>query len=113
MARMNFLFAHGLTTGKLEELRIGPILFREEALFKREIKLEDKITLDTELVKATPNLARWSLRHHFRKEDETLAAIITIDGAWLDLDKRKLTVPNEFVKGVFDQFPRSADFQFS
>jgi len=35
---------HGLTNMKFEELHIGPILFREEAVFKREIKFEDRIT---------------------------------------------------------------------
>jgi acyl-CoA thioester hydrolase len=41
--RMNVLSEGGLTTKKLEELAMGPILFREEAIFKREILLEDKI----------------------------------------------------------------------
>ena len=44
---------HGLTNLKFEELRIGPILFREEAVFKREIKFEDSITVDLFVTKAT------------------------------------------------------------
>lgn len=67
--RMMFLSGHGLTTKKLEELQIGPILFREEAIFRREIILEDKIFIDVEMIKATPDLSRWSLRHNFLKED--------------------------------------------
>ena len=109
--RMNVLSRQGLTTKKLEELGIGPVLFREEALFKREIVFEDQITLSLELVKTTEDYGRWSLRHHFTKADGTLAAILNLDGAWIDLNKRKLAVPNEFVRNIFENFPKSLDFE--
>ena len=109
--RMNALTAGGLSMKKLEELRIGPILFREEAIFKREITFEDVITIDVQLVRAGRNFARWSLRHHFTKADGTLAAIINIDGAWIDLVKRKLAIPDPFIIHVFEKFPRAADFE--
>ena len=109
--RMHTLSAQGLTTKKLEEFAIGPILFREEAIFKREILLEDKITITVELVKTTEDYGRWSLRHQFLKADNTLAAILNVDGAWIDLNKRKLAVPNEFIRDIFEAFPKSPDFQ--
>ena len=68
----------GLTNLKFEELRIGPILFREEALFKREIKFEDKVSVDLVVTKATADFSRWSIRHHIYKEDRTIAAIINM-----------------------------------
>jgi acyl-CoA thioester hydrolase len=109
--RMNALSGEGLTMKKLEELMMGPILFREEAVFKREIIFEDIITIDVEVLKAREDFARWSLRHHFAKSDGTLAAIITIDGAWIDLVKRKLAVPGDFIRHVFEKFPKAADFE--
>ena len=111
--RMMFLNEGGLTTKKLEELQIGPVIFREEAIFKREILLEDNITMDVELIKATQDFSRWSLRHNIIKGDDILAAIINIDGAWLDMVKRKLAVPNEFIQSIFESFPRSADFEWT
>ena len=109
--RMNALTAEGLSMKKLEELRIGPILFREEGIFKREIIFEDVISIDVQLVRSGRNFARWSLRHHFTKADGTLAAIINIDGAWIDLVKRKLAIPDPFIIHVFEKFPRAADFE--
>jgi acyl-CoA thioester hydrolase len=109
---MKFLNENGLTTEKMEALKVGPILFREEALFRREIKLEDKISVDVEIYSAREDYSRWSLRHHFRKEDGTVAAIINIDGAFLDLVKRKLTQPPDFVKESFKLFEPSTDFKF-
>lgn len=110
--RMSILSELGLTTRKLEEIMVGPILFREEAIFRREIVFEDVITLNVELIKATPDYARWSLRHNFTKADGTLAATVTVDGAWIDMVKRKLTVPNLLIHDVFEKFPKAADFQF-
>lgn len=110
--RMAALHSQGLTMKKLEELRIGPILFREEAIFKREIKFEDEITMDVELVKSREDFARWSLRHRFVKSDGTVAAIVNIDGAWIDLAKRKLAIPDPFIVHVFEAFPKAADFEF-
>jgi acyl-CoA thioester hydrolase len=109
--RMNVLSERGLTTKKLEEFMIGPILFREEAIFKREILLEDKITITVELVKTTEDYSRWSLRHHFYKGEDTLAAILNVDGAWIDLSKRKLAIPNDFIRNIFENFPKSGDFE--
>ena len=107
LLRISFLSEQGLTTKKLEELLIGPILFREEAIFRREIKLEDKITIDVELTKMNQDFSRWSVRHNFTKEDGTLAAVVTMDGAWIDLVNRKLTVPDSFVQSVMDSIPKS------
>ena len=112
MARMEFLSSRGLTTSKLEELKIGPILFREECVFRREIKLEDIITLDIELVRAKHDFTRWSLMHNFHKEDGAIAAKISVDGAWMDIEKRKLTVPPAFVQEIFAQFPHSENFEW-
>jgi acyl-CoA thioester hydrolase len=112
MMRMNVLYSSGLTTQKLEELKIGPILFREEAIFKREIKLEDNVMMNVELLKSTRDYARWTLRHQFVKDGGVVAAILNLDGAWMDLEKRKLTVPSEFVQHVFEQFPKSTEFEW-
>ena len=103
----------GLTNDKLEEFNVGPILFREEALFKREVKFEDQLTMDFMLTKSTKNFSRWSIRHHLYKEDRTVAAILNMDGAWIDMVKRKLAVPNDFIQSVFQDFPKSEGFEWA
>lgn len=111
MARIECFSQQGLTNFKLEELHIGPILFREEAIFKREIKFEDKITIDMAVTKATADYSRWSVQHHIYKEDGTVAAILNLDGAWLDIIQRKLATPPEFIQTIFQNFPKSESFQ--
>ena len=109
--RMMFLSEMGLTTTKLKELHIGPVLFREEAIFKREINFEDGITLDLALTKASDDYGRWSFRHNFMKDDGSLAAIVTVDGAWIDVVKRKLAVPDPYIQEIFNKAFRAEDFQ--
>lgn len=109
--RMTLLSERGLTTKKLEELMIGPVLFREEAVFRREFLFEDTIMLDVELKKATADFSRWTLQHHFTKADGTLCCTLTVDGAWIDMTKRKLAVPNEYVQEIFKNFPKASDFE--
>lgn len=112
LCRMELLTRIGLSTKKLEELAIGPILFREEANFRREIVFEDKIRITTEILKATEDYSRWSIRHEMKKSDDSLAATLQVDGAWIDMNKRKLAIPDEFVQNVFSQIPKSAQFEF-
>lgn len=110
--RMQVLTARGLSIKKLEEFAMGPVLFREEAIFRREIIFEDQLSLTLELVRATEDFGKWSLRHHFLKGDGTLAAILNIDGAWIDLNRRKLAPANDFIKSIFENFPKAQDFQW-
>jgi acyl-CoA thioester hydrolase len=110
--RMNILISQGLTSARMEEMQIGPILFREEAVFKREILLEDKLTIDAQLTRSTEDFGRFSIRHQIKKEDGTVAALITVDIAWIDLQKRKLTVPSAEVRHIFEAWPKAPDFEW-
>jgi len=112
-ARIALFSASGLPNSKLEEFHIGPILFREEAIFKKEIKFEDKITIDIQLIKALPDFSRWSLRHRLYKEGDILAAIINMDAAWIDIIKRKLAIPDPYIQKIFESFPRAAEFSWN
>lgn len=109
--RMALFTKIGLSIETLQQHHIGPILFREEAVFRREILFDDNLTITAEVIKATSDYSRWSFRHNFMKSGNTLAAILTVDGAWIDTQKRKLAVPPQFLFDAFSQIPRSADFE--
>jgi acyl-CoA thioester hydrolase len=76
------------------KLHFGPILFREECTFRREIHFGDDINIDTMLVESRPDYSRWTMRHRIMRGEEVCATII-IEGAWLDTNIRKLTAPPE------------------
>jgi acyl-CoA thioester hydrolase len=111
MIRIEFLTGHGLSTAKMVELNVGPVLFREEAIFRREIKQHDKLTIDLEMTKGTTDFSKWSIRHNFLKADGTLMAVLNTDGAWIDTNKRKLISKNTFIQKAFEAMPKSSDFE--
>ena len=111
--RMAFLVENGLTPLFMQQHNIGPILFREECVFKREVLFGDEITINVKLDKLTADFGRWTMAHEIYKNGETLAAVITVDGAWLNTAIRKLTVPPEVVIALFESAPKTVTFKMS
>ncbi len=101
-----------LSSAAMQQLQVGPILFREECVFKREIRLGDEVTIDLQVAWSKKDYARWAIRHSVWKNTDTLSAIITVEGAWLDLVRRKLATPPEQVQAVFAELPKAEDFQW-
>ena len=112
MVRMEFLEKQGLTTALMKELKFGPVILREECVFKREIHYGDAVTLDTVLVKAKKDYSRWTFRHHIVKNEATLSAILTLEGAWINTELRKLFIPPAKAAEVFSTIPLAADFSW-
>lgn len=110
--RIEFLNEQGLSTTKMHELHIGPVLFREEAVFKREIRQEDRVTINLELVKARRDFSRFSIRHTIIKNEDTVAAVIIVEGAWMDTIRRKLCTPPGIIATTYDAMPKSSDFEW-
>ena len=110
--RVKILEEAGLDMQTMEELRIGPILFREETKFLREVGMQDTITVTCQLLKAREDGSRWSFVHEVIRADGVKAAEVIVDGAWIDLDKRKLAVPSKEITEVFLAMPRAEAFEF-
>ena len=90
---------------------IGPILFTEETSFRKEIHLGENITVDFRLSGLSKNNDRWKITHQVFNEAGKLSAIIKVYGAWIDLTKRKLTVPPAEAQHLFDIAEKCDDFE--
>jgi acyl-CoA thioester hydrolase len=112
-SRIEFLNEHGITTGFMHEHHFGPIIFREECVFKREIRLGDKLRINLQLLRSYKDFSRWTMQHQIFKDNEIVAAIITLDGAWIDTVQRKLAVPPQQVCDTFENMPRSEAFEWT
>ena len=111
LCRMALFTKVGLSLEYLHQEKIGPVLLREEAVFRREIHFEDRLIITAELLKASEDYSRWSFRHRLIKGDDILAATLTVDGAWIDIEKRKMAMPKESLRKIFSVIPRAADFE--
>lgn len=112
LCRIDFLYEHQLTAEVMQQLKVGPVLFREECLFRREIKMGDQVSINLKLVKAKRDFSRWSIQHQVIKNSDTLAAILTVDGAWLNIVERKLASPPQHVNDIFSTMPKDEAFQW-
>lgn len=112
MCRIDFFYKYGLTAEVLREFDLGPIILREECVFKKEIKPGDTVKITMVLAKTKRDYSRWTIQHTILKNDSIIAALLTIDGAWLDTSKRKLTVPPGQAIEVFRQMPVGKEFQW-
>jgi len=110
--RIAFLNEHGVTPQVMLTHQIGPVLFREECVFKREVKFGDELKVNLKLGQSTQDMRRWTLVHELWKQDAVLAAIITVEGAWLDTDLRKLAIPPAIFKTAFEMIPKTEGFTF-
>lgn len=109
--RTEYLFKNGLNAQFMLSNNIGPILFREEAIFKKELKFGDALKIDVHVSKLRRNGSRFSFQHKILKGEE-VCAIINVDGAWIDTQKRKLTVPPDSAAKVLMEMPRAENFEW-
>ena len=109
-ARSNMLKSMGLSLTDFAKHQIGPILFREELIYFKEVHLDEFIYVEVEMNKYNTTNSRFSFRHIIYKENGVKAAEVNVDGAWLDLKARKLvSIPTEWDAYVA-RIPKSADY---
>jgi acyl-CoA thioester hydrolase len=88
------LFASlGYPWTRFQSLRLGPVLFREEIDYRREAAIGEEVHVDALVAGLAPDSSRWSVRHRLWKGDGTEMAQVTVMGAWLDLESRKIAAP--------------------
>lgn len=109
-ARSNMLNQLGLSLEEFNKRKIGPILFREELNYLREIGLDERIKVSVVITKFNSSNSRFSFRHEIYKENGVKAAVVVVDGAWMNIIERKLTnIPDEW-KEIVRNIPKSEDY---
>lgn len=109
--RSRFFMSQGFSLTEFAKHNIGPILFSENTTFFREIKLGENITANLELIAASSKFERFKFKHQIIKENGVVSAEIEVYGAWIDLTKRKLTVPPQEMITIFENLEKSDNFE--
>lgn len=110
-ARVEMLETLGMTASVMQKNMIGPILFREESIYYKEIKPGDTVSVTCLLTKCRADGSRWSFTQEIFRGDNVLAAKVNVDGAWIDMMKRKLTAPPvDFNEKFLNELPKAEDF---
>ncbi|OAD45323.1 acyl-CoA thioesterase [Polaribacter atrinae] len=109
--RVRFFKEQGFSIEQFTKHNLGPILFTEETSFRKEIHLGENISVDFKISGLSKNKERWKITHQVFNEAGQLSAIIKVYGAWIDLTKRKLTIPPAEAQCLFDSAIKSEDFE--
>lgn len=104
--RLSFMTENGVTVQFMLENNIGLILFREECVFKKEIKFGDTLLVNLKLDSCNEDASRWSLINELWINDDTLAATIRVEGAWMNTRLRKIATPPTLCRDIFSIMPR-------
>lgn len=72
----------------------------------------DPVTIDMKLLKAKRDFSRFTIVHTIKKNPETIAAVLTVDIAWINGVTRKLAVLPEEDRRLFDNGHLAVDFQW-
>jgi len=109
--RVTFLFENGVTAEVMNKHAIGPVLFREECFFKREIIFGDEITVALKLRNISKDFRKFSMQHEIYKNENELAAILILDGAWMSTKDRKIVAPPEIITSTLEHMEKTEDFK--
>lgn len=110
--RIAFFNAVGFPNTRMSGLKIGPILFKEECSFLREIRPDDVVTVNLLKGVVKEDGSRWTLHHEIFNQEGKKAAHITIQGAWLDLEGRKLSKPPQDLADAIQQLDEGEPFVY-
>ena len=110
-ARVAFLASKGFSAESFQQLKMGPVMFRDEVRYLREARLGDVLTYTVELAGLSPAACHWEMAHEVRHEDSSVAARLRVEGAWMDLARRKLRRPPDELAEIMRGLRRTEDFR--
>jgi acyl-CoA thioester hydrolase len=91
--RFSFLALHGFVWKYFEEGGFGPVIFKSEAQYLREVRHGETMIIDMQVEQVSEDGARWQLFHTVKKQNGKPAAVLRVDGAWMDIRERRLRIP--------------------
>src|SRR3954466_3761295 len=79
--RLSFFLDNGFSMQEMVKLQIGPILFREDTRFLKEVGMNETIVVDCKITGLRKDGSRWNMTHNIFRQDGALAAVIAVEGA--------------------------------
>ena len=110
--RVKFITHSGFDAKALGKLKIGPILFKEECSFIKEIHPDDTLRVNMLNGLSNNDGARWIVHHEIFNQHNEKVAHMTAKGAWMDLEKRKLTMPPKELAVAFNSLEVGNDYSY-
>ncbi|MFQ5635693.1 MAG: acyl-CoA thioesterase [Gammaproteobacteria bacterium] len=88
--RVGYLLANGLTAEMMRESGFGPVVFREELTYRKELFAAEDIEVRYWVRSLNADGIRFDLCTAIHRQDGELAARVDIQGGWMNLARRRL-----------------------
>jgi len=108
--RMHYFTEHGFTMARFASEKFGPVVVRDELVYRRELRLMDEFAVDFESVGISDDGSRFRVRNTFRNASEDVAASVTSEGVWFDLERRRPRIPPSEIDTLMRALRRAKDF---
>lgn len=108
-ARLQYLVANGFSPDTFERRRFGPVIFREEIRYRREVLFGDRFDVELRLGGLAPDGSQWRILHRFLRSDGKEAASLVVEGAWMSLETRRLVAPTPDLVEILRKLPPGED----
>lgn len=112
-ADVRFLFfaQNGFPGSRFSAERVGPVIVRDELRYRKELRFLDEFLVDLLTVGLSPDGARFEVENTFRTIDDVVTAVVSSEGVWFDLDRRRPRAPPLDLDRIFRSAPRSDRFR--
>jgi acyl-CoA thioester hydrolase len=108
--RFRFLADNGFHLAKIREIGMGPVILREENRYLKEVVMGDAITINIKLGGISEDGSHWIFQHEILKSNGKKAAVLLVEGGWLDLIRRKLVKPPLEFQNLANEMDRTEEF---
>jgi acyl-CoA thioester hydrolase len=109
--RMMYFAENGFSMRRFEELRIGPVILKDEIEYFRELRLLEKVFVTLTLDRLNDDASRFRLRNEFFNQQGQQVARVTSFGGWLDLAARKLIQPPDELAVLVRRLKKTDSFK--
>ncbi len=108
--RMHFFNQNGFTMSRFASEKFGPVLVRDELIYRKELRLMEEFRVDFEVAGLSQDGVRFRVRNTFRNSENEVSSMVTSDGVWFDLQSRKPRPPPSDLDNLMRALWHSHDF---
>jgi acyl-CoA thioester hydrolase len=108
--RMLFFNQNGFTMSRFASEKFGPVVVRDELIYRKELRLMEEFIVDLEAAGLSQDGIRFRVRNPFRNSANDVSAVVTSDGVWFDLERRKPRTPPQDLDNLMRALQRTNDF---
>ena len=110
-ARLLFFARHGFSAARLADEKFGPVISRDELVYRKELRLMDEFTVDLRLVGLSSDGVRFAIENTFRNAAGEVTTVVRSEGVWFDLERRRPRPPPPDLEAILRAAPRAESFR--